>query len=134
MNKTNVYELFYETVEPLVFPITQMLTDLNKEVADITEIYFGLKEDRDDPDDDGVITKNYLKMTTGGIAIDEPNGTMIIKVQDFTWANVTKEATYEVCFAIWFSGDAVMSEERIQLTINKKALKRVYIKPDSVRA
>ncbi len=131
MNSTNVYELFYETLDPIVFPISQMLTDLDKVVADITEIYFGLKEDRDDSDD----SVASLYMTTGGIAIDEPNGTMIIKVQDFDYVNdITKEATYEVCFGIQFSGDPVMSEERITLTRNKKEIKRIYIKPDSVRA
>lgn len=132
MNKTNVYELFYETLDPIIFPISQMLTELNKTVSDIDEIYFGLKVDRDDVDTYPP-TVNLL-MTTNGIVIDEPNGTIIIKVQDLDWNNLIKEETYELCFAIKFSGEDTMSEERISLTHNKKELKRIYIKPDSVRA
>ena len=129
MNKNNTYELFYQTLDPLVFPITQMLTDLSKVVADIDEIYFGLKNDRDDADESLV----WLYMTTSGIVIDQANGTIIVKVQDLNFGALQKEGTYEVCFGIKFSGEAYMSEERITLTHDKKPIKRVYIKPDSVR-
>ena len=125
-----VYELFYDTLEPLVFPITEMLNDLGKQVGDITEIYFGLKEDRDDADD----SLESLYMTTGGIVIDSEEMTIQINVQDFNFDNLQKGGTYEACFAIQFTGESLMREERITLYHDNKPLTKVHITPDSVRA
>lgn len=130
MNSNNIYELFYETLEPLIFPITGILNAFEKTTADITEIYFGLKNDRDDADESLV----WLYKTTGGIGVDEVNMTMIIKVQDFDFSLLEKEKTYEACFGIKFSGETIMREERIVLTQDNKAIKQIYIVKDSVRA
>jgi len=128
---TGVYNLFYETLDPLIFPLTGLLDAFGKTTTDIEEIYFGLKIDREDEDD----SLASLYYTVGnGVQIDEPNMKMIINVQDFIWASLEKGATYEACFGIKFIGEAKMREERITLTKDKKPIKQIYIAKDSVRA
>lgn len=102
------------------------LSDINKNFADITDIYFGLKILETDADDSLFYKTLNTNPGPGGITTDPPTNKVIIEWKSTEYTGLIIGNSYFLCFSILINGETIHRE--IDINHNK-----IEITQDRVR-